>query len=105
MLTAIYWCLARATIVWTDTPCKTQRLHLLPQLHCKTSRAGSCRVSPKGLAFDNASFLWVTATDGNLYRYARADLVEGGVVRPVTTIAGFGETRGVLMSFNPKPRP
>lgn len=61
--------------------------------------------SPDGLAFDNASFLWVTATDGNLYRYARADLLRGGVVQAVTTISGFGQTRGTLVSFNPKPRP
>lgn len=61
--------------------------------------------SPDGLAFDNASFLWVTATDGNLYRYRAADILAGGIKRPVQTISGFGRTRGVLMSFNPKPRP
>ncbi|MGH8502755.1 MAG: NHL repeat-containing protein [Gammaproteobacteria bacterium] len=61
--------------------------------------------SPDGLAFDNAGFLWVTATDGNLYRYSKASVEAGGVKQPVTTISSFGRTRGVLMSFNPKPRP
>lgn len=61
--------------------------------------------SPDGLAFDNGSNLWVTATDGNLYRYARSRLTANGIIQPVTTITGFGDTRGVLISFNPQPRP
>jgi hypothetical protein len=61
--------------------------------------------SPDGLQFDNAGFLWVSATDGNLYRYARASLAADGSIQPVAAITGFGRTRGVLMSFNPQPRP
>src|SRR5680860_1242291 len=62
--------------------------------------------SPDGLAFDNAGFLWVTGTGGFLYRYSKASVTPpGGIKRPVTTISGFGNTRGVLISFNPKPKP
>ncbi len=62
--------------------------------------------SPDGLAFDNQGFLWVTGTGGFLYRYSKTSLTPpGGIKQPVTTISGFGSTRGVLISFNPKPKP
>jgi hypothetical protein len=38
--------------------------------------------SPDGMAFDNGIHLWIVATDGNLYRYARAELIGGGVIQP-----------------------
>jgi sugar lactone lactonase YvrE len=65
---------------------------------------GALVPSPDGLAFDNGGNLWVTATDGNLYRYAKARLANNGTIQPLSTI-NVGQTRGVLMSFNPPTRP
>lgn len=62
--------------------------------------------SPDGIAFDNGGNLWVAGSlDQRIYRYAKADLDANGAIQAISSISGFGETRGVLISFNPKARP